>query len=152
MTREFLLGTPGNSGAVLQSVPALRGTGGLYETPRFPLAPLQHHTFFWEGIDGSRVLTHFPPGDSYGMHGQVEEVSEIARPAREVQCQPLRARSEAPRRGHCLRREQDSWQHCWAKAVRVPGSQLPASEMCPCLIFAVWAEEERQDWALHPKG
>ncbi|XP_030312829.1 alpha-mannosidase 2C1 [Calypte anna] len=33
-----------------------------------------HHTFFWEGIDGSRVLTHFPPGDSYGMHGQVEEV------------------------------------------------------------------------------
>ncbi|NXT84920.1 MA2C1 mannosidase, partial [Zapornia atra] len=33
-----------------------------------------HHTFFWEGIDGSRVLTHFPPGDSYGMHGQVEEM------------------------------------------------------------------------------
>ncbi|NWQ83013.1 MA2C1 mannosidase, partial [Columbina picui] len=33
-----------------------------------------HHTFFWEGIDGSRVLTHFPPGDSYGMHGRVEEV------------------------------------------------------------------------------
>ncbi|XP_074773841.1 alpha-mannosidase 2C1 isoform X3 [Athene noctua] len=33
-----------------------------------------HHTFFWEGIDGSRVLTHFPPGDSYGMHGRVEEI------------------------------------------------------------------------------
>ncbi|NXP11203.1 MA2C1 mannosidase, partial [Thinocorus orbignyianus] len=33
-----------------------------------------HHTFFWEGIDGSRVLTHFPPGDSYGMNGRVEEV------------------------------------------------------------------------------
>ncbi|OPJ70121.1 alpha-mannosidase 2C1 [Patagioenas fasciata monilis] len=33
-----------------------------------------NHTFFWEGIDGSRVLTHFPPGDSYGMHGRVEEV------------------------------------------------------------------------------
>ncbi|XP_049668352.1 alpha-mannosidase 2C1 isoform X2 [Accipiter gentilis] len=33
-----------------------------------------HHTFFWEGIDGSRVLTHFPPGDSYGMHGRVEEM------------------------------------------------------------------------------
>uniref|UniRef100_A0A8C3VE01 alpha-mannosidase n=1 Tax=Catharus ustulatus TaxID=91951 RepID=A0A8C3VE01_CATUS len=33
-----------------------------------------HHTFFWEGIDGSQVLTHFPPGDSYGMHGRVEEV------------------------------------------------------------------------------
>uniref|UniRef100_A0A8C9B867 Alpha-mannosidase 2C1 n=1 Tax=Phocoena sinus TaxID=42100 RepID=A0A8C9B867_PHOSS len=33
-----------------------------------------HHTFFWEGLDGSRVLTHFPPGDSYGMQGSVEEV------------------------------------------------------------------------------
>lgn len=28
----------------------------------------------WEGIDGSRVLTHFPPGDSYEMKGNVEEV------------------------------------------------------------------------------
>ncbi|XP_036074009.1 alpha-mannosidase 2C1 isoform X8 [Rousettus aegyptiacus] len=34
----------------------------------------QHHTFFWEGLDGSRVLVHFPPGDSYGMEGSVEEV------------------------------------------------------------------------------
>lgn len=34
----------------------------------------QHHTFFWEGLDGSRVLAHFPPGDSYGMQGSVEEV------------------------------------------------------------------------------
>lgn len=33
-----------------------------------------HHTFWWEGIDGSRVLSHFPPGDSYEMHGKVEEV------------------------------------------------------------------------------
>jgi alpha-mannosidase len=24
-----------------------------------------HHTFFWEGIDGSRVLTHMPPEDTY---------------------------------------------------------------------------------------
>ena len=23
------------------------------------------HTFWWEGIDGSRVLTHFPPSDTY---------------------------------------------------------------------------------------
>ena len=130
------------------SILALCGTGGLYETPRFPLAALQHHTFFWEGIDGSRVLTHFPPGDSYGMHGRVEEVSEVARPTREVQCQPLGARSEAPRRGHCLGREWDSW----TKAVWVPGSQLPASEMCPCPILAVWAGEEEQDGALHPKG
>ncbi|XP_069480651.1 alpha-mannosidase 2C1 isoform X2 [Ambystoma mexicanum] len=33
-----------------------------------------HHTFFWEGIDGSRVLTHFPPGNSYEMKVQVEEM------------------------------------------------------------------------------
>ncbi|XP_037357973.1 alpha-mannosidase 2C1 isoform X4 [Talpa occidentalis] len=33
-----------------------------------------HHTFFWEGLDGSCVLAHFPPGDSYGMQGSVEEV------------------------------------------------------------------------------
>uniref|UniRef100_A0A8C0WQ53 Alpha-mannosidase 2C1 n=1 Tax=Castor canadensis TaxID=51338 RepID=A0A8C0WQ53_CASCN len=33
-----------------------------------------HHTFFWEGLDGSQVLVHFPPGDSYGMQGNVDEV------------------------------------------------------------------------------
>jgi alpha-mannosidase len=30
------------------------------ETNAFP-----HHTFFWEGIDGTRVFTHFPPVDTY---------------------------------------------------------------------------------------
>ena len=24
-----------------------------------------HHTFFWEGIDGTRIFTHFPPADTY---------------------------------------------------------------------------------------
>ncbi|XP_005089580.1 alpha-mannosidase 2C1 [Aplysia californica] len=33
-----------------------------------------HHTFFWEGIDGSKVLAHFPPGDSYEMDGRVREL------------------------------------------------------------------------------
>ncbi|XP_063782374.1 alpha-mannosidase 2C1 [Pseudophryne corroboree] len=33
-----------------------------------------HHTFHWAGIDGSTVLAHFPPGDSYGMKGTVEEM------------------------------------------------------------------------------
>ncbi|XP_029655059.1 alpha-mannosidase 2C1 isoform X1 [Octopus sinensis] len=33
-----------------------------------------HHTFWWEGLDGTTVLTHFPPGDSYEMTGTVEEV------------------------------------------------------------------------------
>ncbi len=27
--------------------------------------PFPHHTFWWEGIDGTRVFTHFPPIDSY---------------------------------------------------------------------------------------
>ena len=27
--------------------------------------PFPHHTFWWEGIDGTRVLTHFPPVDTY---------------------------------------------------------------------------------------
>ncbi len=26
---------------------------------------IPHHTFWWEGIDGTRVLTHFPPVDTY---------------------------------------------------------------------------------------
>ncbi|CAG5119019.1 unnamed protein product [Candidula unifasciata] len=33
-----------------------------------------HHTFHWEGIDGSSVLAHFPPGDSYEMKGRVGEM------------------------------------------------------------------------------
>ncbi|XHR30577.1 MAG: alpha-mannosidase [Chthoniobacteraceae bacterium] len=31
-------------------------------------------TFLWEGIDGSRVLTHFPPSDTYNASVTVEEV------------------------------------------------------------------------------
>uniref|UniRef100_A0A673NDW1 Alpha-mannosidase 2C1 n=1 Tax=Sinocyclocheilus rhinocerous TaxID=307959 RepID=A0A673NDW1_9TELE len=33
-----------------------------------------HNTFFWEGIDGTQVLTHFPPGNSYEMKGKVEDL------------------------------------------------------------------------------
>lgn len=33
-----------------------------------------HNTFFWEGIDGTAVLTHFPPGNSYEMKGKVEDL------------------------------------------------------------------------------
>lgn len=33
------------------------------------------NTFFWEGLDGSKVLTHFPPGDSYQLSGKVTDVS-----------------------------------------------------------------------------
>ncbi|KAG9341240.1 hypothetical protein JZ751_019681 [Albula glossodonta] len=34
-----------------------------------------HNTFFWEGLDGSQVLTHFPPGNSYEMKGKVEDLT-----------------------------------------------------------------------------
>jgi alpha-mannosidase len=32
------------------------------------------HTFLWEGIDGSRVLTHFPPADTYNGNASVKEL------------------------------------------------------------------------------
>lgn len=32
------------------------------------------HTFLWEGIDGSRILTHFPPADTYNSLANVEQV------------------------------------------------------------------------------
>lgn len=36
---------------------------------RFP-----HNTFWWEGLDGSRVLTHFPPVDTYNAEVRGEEM------------------------------------------------------------------------------
>ncbi|GMQ93405.1 MAG: glycoside hydrolase family 38 C-terminal domain-containing protein [Acidimicrobiia bacterium] len=38
------------------------------QTNRFP-----HHTFWWEGLDGTRVLTHFPPVDLYNAQITPEE-------------------------------------------------------------------------------
>ncbi len=32
------------------------------------------HTFWWEGIDGSRVLTHFPPSDTYNGYCKVKQL------------------------------------------------------------------------------
>lgn len=32
------------------------------------------HTFLWEGIDGSRVLTHFPPADTYNGNASAREL------------------------------------------------------------------------------
>lgn len=32
------------------------------------------HTFWWEGIDGSRVLTHFPPADTYNGNCSAKEL------------------------------------------------------------------------------
>jgi alpha-mannosidase len=35
---------------------------------------LPHHSFLWEGIDGSRVFTHFPPADTYSGSVAVREL------------------------------------------------------------------------------
>ena len=46
------------------------------DTNRFP-----HHTFWWEGLDGSRVLAHFPPADTYNGLMNVGELLTAARNA-----------------------------------------------------------------------
>ena len=40
---------------------------------RFP-----HHTFYWEGLDGTRILTHFPPVDTYNAEITPAEVADAA--------------------------------------------------------------------------
>ena len=35
---------------------------------------MPHHSFQWEGIDGSRVFAHFPPADTYGGNMTVDEL------------------------------------------------------------------------------
>ncbi|GAC1674502.1 MAG: glycoside hydrolase family 38 C-terminal domain-containing protein [Candidatus Dormibacteraceae bacterium] len=34
----------------------------------------EHHTFMWEGIDGTRIFTHFPPADTYNGDFSASEV------------------------------------------------------------------------------
>ena len=38
-----------------------------------------HHTFRWVGIDGSAVLAHFPPADTYNAEATVPELRRAAR-------------------------------------------------------------------------
>ena len=38
----------------------------------------EHHTFTWQGLDGSEVLTHFPPADTYNAEATVEELHREA--------------------------------------------------------------------------
>ena len=40
---------------------------------------LPHHTFWWEGIDGSRIFTHFPPVDTYTATLSGEELAHAVR-------------------------------------------------------------------------
>ncbi|MFF7855240.1 glycoside hydrolase family 38 C-terminal domain-containing protein [Streptomyces sp. NPDC007904] len=52
-----------------------------------------HHTFLWEGVDGSRIFTHFPPVDTYNcsMHG-----AEIAHAVRAFRDKGVARHSLAP--------------------------------------------------------
>ncbi|MEV0374966.1 glycoside hydrolase family 38 C-terminal domain-containing protein [Streptomyces sp. NPDC050636] len=44
------------------------------QTDRMP-----HHTFWWEGIDGTRVFTHFPPVDTYNSQFHARELAHAER-------------------------------------------------------------------------
>ncbi|MFG2630267.1 alpha-mannosidase [Streptomyces sp. NPDC048473] len=44
------------------------------QTNKFP-----HHTFQWEGIDGTRIFTHFPPVDTYNCSMKGSEVAHAAK-------------------------------------------------------------------------
>ncbi|TMB86696.1 MAG: alpha-mannosidase, partial [Chloroflexi bacterium] len=39
----------------------------------------EHQTFWWEGIDGTRVLTHFPPADTYNGDFSAKELESSVR-------------------------------------------------------------------------
>ncbi|GAB3700691.1 alpha-mannosidase [Nocardiopsis oceani] len=38
-----------------------------------------HHTFWWEGLDGTRVFTHFPPVDTYNSELTGDELAHASR-------------------------------------------------------------------------
>ncbi|SHE24917.1 alpha-mannosidase [Actinomyces glycerinitolerans] len=38
-----------------------------------------HHTLWWEGIDGTRIFTHFPPADTYGAEASAEQIQHAQR-------------------------------------------------------------------------
>ena len=42
-----------------------------------------HHTFLWQGIDGTRLFTHFPPADTYNAQMTPKELAYNARNFRE---------------------------------------------------------------------
>ena len=40
---------------------------------------MPHHTFNWEGIDGTRLFTHFPPVDTYNAELSGRELAHAER-------------------------------------------------------------------------
>ncbi len=53
---------------------------------RFP-----YHSFWWEGIDGTPILTHFPPCDTYNSDLSVAQMSRGAERYREKGLSPVQA-------------------------------------------------------------
>jgi len=49
------------------------------ETNRFP-----YHTFWWQGVDGTRVRAHFPPADTYNGVMSLRQLYRSARAARSI--------------------------------------------------------------------
>ena len=85
-------------------------------TNRFP-----HHTFWWEGLDGSRVLTHFPPVDTYNAELRAGRAGRRGRALRRARLEPVVARAVRLRR---RRRRAD------AGDARVRSPPAPTSTAC----------------------
>ncbi|MFW6161999.1 MAG: alpha-mannosidase 2c1, partial [Planctomycetota bacterium] len=50
-----------------------------------------YHTFWWEGIDGSTVLAHFPPANDYNSRLRADQMLAAARRYREKDRSPIQA-------------------------------------------------------------
>ena len=80
-TREVWLPDSFGYSAALPQLIALSGSRWFLtqkiswnQTNTFP-----HHTFWWEGIDGTRVFTHFPPADTYNAELSGAELAHASR-------------------------------------------------------------------------
>ncbi|MBB5830336.1 alpha-mannosidase [Brachybacterium aquaticum] len=80
-TRETWLPDSFGYSAALPQIAALAGNENFLtqkvswnQTNTFP-----HHTFRWEGIDGTDVFTHFPPADTYNGELTGEELARFER-------------------------------------------------------------------------
>ncbi len=55
----------------------------------------ESHTFIWQGLDGSEVLTHFPPADTYNAEATVPELRAAAATTRTTRAPAARCSSSA---------------------------------------------------------
>ena len=61
-----IVAAPGRAGSSPRRSPGTRPTA------------IPHHTFGWEGIDGTRIFTHFPPVDTYNAELSGAELAQCA--------------------------------------------------------------------------